>query len=262
MTFFVVPAAGGPTANATTESVRSALVSAGYKLAVDPKAHRDAEIAVRVTTEKENSLFTVEVNGKRDVKERVHLSLVVIADGRTIDEATAEFVAKNSQVTAQQVAAAVNGLSASTRVAQAARQVREQAMAAERAAQEKAAQAEVQAEEAASSARRIEEETEWTRARVTGCRQPTSLSGCDAVRTYLAKYPEGTHAEEAQTAIKASEPAMERLQKDENAWKTAGVEGCKTDRTRDACTGVELYITKFPTGLHLDEAQPLIRGLQ
>lgn len=140
--------------------------------------------------------------------------------------------------------------------------IRAQADAREHAKQEKDEQAKKRAEDDAKKKQRVEEESDWNRARVTGCRQPTSLTGCDAVRTYLAKYPDGAHTEEAQAALKASEPPMEKLQKDENAWKTAGVDGCRADRTRDACTGVELYITKFPAGMHLDEAQSLIRGLR
>lgn len=263
LTFLLVPGgAPTPTGAASSEALRSALVSAGYKVVIDRRAPHDVEIVSRVAATEEQSMFAVQVNGKRDIKERVHLTGSVVSKGQVLDEISADFVTTNSQVSPNDVAAAVKALSSSQRVAQFGKDVRAQADAREHAKQEKEEQAKKRTEDEAKKKQRVEEESDWNRARVTGCRQPTSLTGCDAVRTYLAKYPEGAHLEEAQAALKASEPLMEKLQKDENAWKTAGVDGCRTDRTRDACTGVELYVTKFPAGMHLDEAQSLIRGLQ
>ena len=68
----------------------------------------------------------------------------------------------------------------------------------------------------------------WNAARVTGCELPIALTGCDAVRIYLAKYPAGAHVDEANKAIAAGEPQLLRLQKDENAWQQAGVATCRS----------------------------------
>lgn len=263
LTFAVVAGTpGSPTAAAATEALRSALVSAGYKLSGDARAPHDAEIVTQVTATAEQSLFTVQVNGRSDTKERVHLTATVMMRGQIIDQTAADFLSTNSQVTPQDVVPAVNGLSGSQKVAQLGRQVREQTDSREQAKQEKEEQAKKRADDDVKKKLRVEEETDWNRARVTGCRLPTTLAGCDGTRTYVAKYPEGAHVEEAQAAIKTAEPLMEKLQKDENTWKTAGVDGCKTDHTRDACSGVELYMTKFPAGTHLDEAQGLMRKVQ
>lgn len=263
LTVVVVPGTpGNPTAHAATDALRSALVSAGYKLSVDARAAHDAEIVTRVAATPEQSFFTVQVNGKSDTKERVHLTATVMMRGQVIDEVSADFLSTNSLVTPQDVGPAVNSLSGSPKVAQLGRQVREQSDSREHAKQEKEEQAKKRADDDAKKKLRVEEETDWNRARVTGCRLPTTLAGCDGARTYLAKYPEGSHLEEAQAALKAAEPLMEKLQKDENTWKTAGVDGCKTDHTRDLCAGVELYMTKFPAGMHLDEAQGLMRRVQ
>jgi hypothetical protein len=263
LTFVVVPGTpGSPTAHAATEALRSALISAGYKVSVDARAAHDAEIVSRVTATPERSLFVVQVNGRSDTKERVHLTATVVMHGQVIDETAAEFLSTNSQVTPQDVGPAVNGLSASPKVAILARQIREQADTREHAKQEKEAQANQRADDDAKKKLRVEEETDWNRARITGCRQPTALTGCDATRTYVAKYPASAHLEEAQTALKTAEPLMEKLQKDENTWMNAGVDGCRTDHTRDTCSGVELYMTKFPAGMHLDEAQGLMRRVQ
>ena len=263
LTFAVVAGTpGSPTVIAATEALRSALVSAGYKLSGDQRAPHDAEIVTQVTATTEQSLFTVQVNGRSDTKERVHLTATVMMRGQVIDQSAADFLSTNSQVTPQDVVSAVNGLSGSQKVAQLGRQVREQTDSREHAKQEKEEQAKKRADDDAKKKLRVEEETDWNRARVTGCRLPTSLAGCDGARTYLAKYPDGAHVEEAQASLKAAEPLIEKLQKDENTWKVAGVDGCKTEHTRDACSGVELYITKFPAGMHLDEAQGLLRRVQ
>jgi hypothetical protein len=35
-------------------------------------------------------------------------------------------------------------------------------------------------------------------------------------------------------------------------------ESCRRGTTQDACVGVELYILKFPNGIHADEARMLM----
>lgn len=244
LSFVVVPA--GPatqTARAAAEALRSALMSAGYNVVTARRGERDVEIVTHVSTTEERSLFKVSVNGKTDLNERVHLVGSVTSKGRVLDEISADFAATNSQVNPRDVAPAVAALASSQKVAGYAREL----------------QAKTENENAKTQ--RVEEETAWNNARVTGCRQPSSLTGCDGVRIYLAKYPSGAHAAEAKDALTASEPQMERIQKDENTWKSAGAEACRKDHTHDACTGVELYLAKFPAGVHLDEAQALVRGL-
>jgi hypothetical protein len=113
------------------------------------------------------------------------------------------------------------------------------------------------AEDAAGSAR-VREETAWNKARVTGCEFPVSLTGCDAVRIYLAKYPAGGHVEEANKALAAAQPQLERLQKDENAWTHADASTCRARPGTNACDGVDLYLVKFPAGAHADEARQLV----
>jgi hypothetical protein len=112
-------------------------------------------------------------------------------------------------------------------------------------------------EDAGASAR-VRQETTWNKARVTGCELPVSLTGCDAVRIYLAKYPAGAHVEEANHALAAGQPQLEKLQKDENAWQQAGTAACRAQGGKDTCLGVELYLTKYQAGLHADEARALL----
>jgi hypothetical protein len=113
------------------------------------------------------------------------------------------------------------------------------------------------ADDAGRSAR-VREETAWNNARVTGCEFPVALTGCDAVRIYLAKYPTGGHVDEANKALATGQPQLEKLQKDENVWQQAGVTTCRGHTDKDACLGVELYLTKYQAGLHADEARALL----
>lgn len=265
LTFLLVPEGPStPTAAASVEALRSGLVRAGYKVVIDRHAPHDVDIVTRVSATEERSLFAVavSVNGQRDITEKVRLTGSVVSRGEVLDELSADFVSTNHQVTQDDVVTAVNGLAASERVAQFSKDTQEQASARQQAAQERAEQAKKLADDNAKTKQRLDEESDWNSARVTACSQPIRLNGCDAVRSYLAKYPEGKHVDEAQAALKASEPAMEKLQKDENAWRTSGVFACKAERTHEACTGVELYIAKFPVGMHLDEAQWLIGGIE
>ncbi len=112
-------------------------------------------------------------------------------------------------------------------------------------------------EDAATSVR-VRDETAWNKARATGCALPVALTGCDGVRIYLAKFPTGAHADEANKALVAGQPQLEKLQKDDNAWQQAGVPTCRAHADKDACVGVELYLTKYAAGLHADEARALL----
>lgn len=255
----VVQGEPSPLAASCADSLRSSLVASGYKVAGAPGAPHDVVLIVRVSATEERSMFAVEVNGRRDVKERVHLTATVIAGGTMLEEHAADFIVQNGVVGPEQVVAVVSGLSASPKLTAYGRELHAAAEARERAKQEKVAEAKSREDEQERKSARIAEETEWKFVGVMGCRLPTALTGCDAVRLFLAKYPEGAHAEEGRAALAASVPAMEKIQKDENAWKKADVASCRVAKTHEACAGVEIYKTKFADGVHLDEAQSLLR---
>jgi len=46
--------------------------------------------------------------------------------------------------------------------------------------------------------------------------------------------------------------------KDDNAWENAGSIECRAQKTREACVGVEVYVAKFPAGMHAAEAKRLL----
>ncbi|HEX7600018.1 MAG TPA: hypothetical protein VF316_00360, partial [Polyangiaceae bacterium] len=106
---------------------------------------------------------------------------------------------------------------------------------------------------------RRDEDADWYRIRLEQCTVPISLTSCDGVRGFLIKHPDGTHADEAKAALATATPKLEALQKDEAAWKTAEPEACRRG-DKDACTKVEIYLAKFPAGLHAGEAKGLTGG--
>jgi len=241
LSFVLVSPRGPQTVRATNDAVQQGLVSAGYHVTTDTTA--DVVLALNVALTRERSF--VVVNGR--VPEHVTATLLVKASNQVIDEFRAEFTSKGGEVRPDDVASLVAALGRSNRLAQFA-QTKKQAGEAARA----------QADARSAESARVTEEQYWNLAHVTACEMPTSLTGCDNVRIYLAKYPSGVHVEEAKRALATGQPKFEALQKDENAWAQAGAGACGAHAAPDACVGVELYVTKYPAGLHADRARALL----
>jgi hypothetical protein len=126
---------------------------------------------------------------------------------------------------------------------------------------EAARQEQQRKEEAAEQARRDEERT-WFAARATGCAQPIDLKACQGVERYLVHYPNGAHANDARRAMAHAQPLLTKLQEDQNYWsQNSDWRSCQASRTRESCDGVELYIAKFPAGLHAGKARELQRAV-
>ncbi|HEY1955528.1 MAG TPA: hypothetical protein VGH28_07945 [Polyangiaceae bacterium] len=104
------------------------------------------------------------------------------------------------------------------------------------------------------------DDADWFAIDTVKCKIPARVEACDAVRRYLQRHPQGTHAQEANDILVAAQPALEKLQKDEVAWNKANHFECASRRTSDACVGVEAYEIQFPTGLHADVAHRLLKA--
>ncbi|MFO0675335.1 MAG: hypothetical protein U0169_02295 [Polyangiaceae bacterium] len=233
---------------AVDAALRSAFVGAGYALASDAKAKHDVDGEVAVTATPERSMVSVSVNGESQAKSRFSVALTLSAEGRVLDNATVEFVAPDREVSEPNVRPLVAAIGTSGKLA---------AFATERRSRQEQKAHDVS--EKAAEAKRIQEETDWNNAHAPGCKLPTALNACDAVRVYVARYPNGAHTEEAKAALRDGDAAMAPLQKDENAWKASGAAECLTAMTSDACAGVEVYATKYPAGLHAEQARKLLR---
>lgn len=221
----------------------TALAGAGYTVGFD--RHGSWDLVGQVTASIATGVRD-QWNGTVRTAPRYVVTLSLLAGGRLVDQASTEFETSQA-VSPTRLLPIVATLSASPNLAQFAldRHTRQ------------IAKAEKKAEVTASTYARVDEETVWNAARVTGCELPASLTGCDAVRLYLAKYPAGGHADEANKALAVGQPRLEALQKDENAWLQAGATSCRAHADKNACDGVDLYLVKYPAGLHADEARAL-----
>jgi hypothetical protein len=231
-------------------AMQSALANGGFAIVVDRRAGFDFIGRINASVAVVPSMFQVRVNGVQQVKRRYAVTLSLLAAGQLIDQASTQFETDEG-VSPGRLQPIVAALNASPKMLEFARERLAVQVATAEAAKKKA-------EETATTSARVDEETEWNAARPTGCEFPASLTGCDAVRLYLAKYPGGAHVEEANKALAAGQPQLEKLQKDENAWQQAGTTTCRTHTGTEPCVGVELYLAKYQAGLHADEARALL----
>jgi predicted cobalt transporter CbtA len=108
------------------------------------------------------------------------------------------------------------------------------------------------------------EDAAWKRLSLPACQQPSSSSGCSAVEAFLAEYPDGAHAKEAQNLLVASRPKLAVLADDE-AWAAAGGEYCADPKATNldvleaACSRVDGYILNHPGGGHVAEAKKALK---
>jgi hypothetical protein len=244
-------------AAAVAARLQAALAAAGYNLVTSEAAPHDLTARLAVSATQEPSLFQVTVNGRRQVKLKVHVALAVAGDAGILDEVTHDFDSSNGEVNDEDLSPVVTRLSRSSRLSRYASDRTQALKAKAQADQAAAAQAQAQANQAAQDQAREEEESVWIGARPLGCRMPATLGACDAVRLYVARYPAGIHADEAKRTLDEAAPRLESLQKDENSWLGAGAATCRLHADPHACDGVDLYLVKYPAGLHADEARSL-----
>jgi len=100
----------------------------------------------------------------------------------------------------------------------------------------------------------------WFAIDTVRCKAPPNAWACNPVRSYLQRFPQGAHAQEATDMLTVAQPALERLQKDENAWARSRSSDCSRRHTKDACVGVEAYDIQFPNGMHSEEAHRLLKA--
>ncbi len=242
-------------------ALQSALVSAGFRVETEQATDQDLEVRATMSAAVQQQLFVANVNGVSNQRCRVTLRATLNGPGGVVDQATAAFTAVCGEVTERDLAPIA---AAFTRSAKLRAVGAERTAADERKQQAKEeAEAKREADEKAKieSNRKRKDENAWIAANEVACREPRRTDACDGVQRYLADFPDGAHADEAKRTLEKAKPKLEMVQKDENAWASAGVQTCRRSQTRDACAGVEIYRTKFPAGLHADEAASLLEGL-
>lgn len=209
------------------------LARAGFTVTTDGSAKVDIILTPNVTISQNTSAFQVTVNGRS--KMRITITVAVVCDGHMTDMLRAEYNDYDGEPPDEEaIAKLVLAYAHSSRVASFAKQ----------------RMAVVQEAES--------EDQEWQSIELAKCATPTTLDACEPLRQYLKAHPQGRHASEATRILAQSGPQFERLQKDENSWQSAGGAECRVKKTREACVGLEVYLTKFPNGMHAQEAHALL----
>jgi hypothetical protein len=228
----LVTQGGSSEADRFAAALGEALSRSGFNVTNDAQAHADVALRASVVVMPDDAFMKVVVNGKSKLKYVV--TVAVVAD-RPIDQLHVDYKTyEGDPPDEESVGSMVLAFAHSARVVAFAKQ-HGNAIA------------------AASS-----EEAEWNAADPTQCKVPATLEACDAVRAYLVKHPQGKYAAEASRTLAAGAPTLERLRKDDNAWENAGALECRAQKTREACVGVEVYVAKFPAGMHAAEAKRLL----
>ena len=210
----------------------AALSRSGFNVTSDPNAHADVALRTSVNVMPDDSFMKMQVNGKSKVKFVVTVD--VIAE-QPIDQLHADYKAyEDGPPDEDAVGSMVLAFAHSPRVVAFAKQ------------------------RGKAAAEASSDDAEWNASDPTSCKVPATLEACDAVRAYLVKHPQGKYAAEASRTLAQGAPTLERLRKDDNAWENAGAMECRTQKTREACVGVEVYVAKFPAGMHAAEAKRLL----
>ena len=242
---FAIPKPQDEVTEKVCMALEAAMIHAGYRMAQTTDAH-DFVLRPQITFAREPSYLQRTVNDREIYDIRVRVVLSILQKDQMIDQGTTEFVTPHDEPFPEQLMTPLtNGIGRSERI----RRTAEQLVAA------RSGSGSGSGSPTAGVGDKDADEKAWIAAKVEACRQPIKLDACDKVRLYIADHDSGAHVDEAKKALEASQPAMEKLQKDENDWQRADVDECKTKKQ---CTGVELYLKFHPTGLHYKEARALV----
>ena len=86
---------------------------------------------------------------------------------------------------------------------------------------------------------RARDDSEWAGSAVATCKVALLVEGCDGVRTYLARRPQGRHAKEAEAILRKADPKLKALERKLDADRRAHGPG-SVDPCKPQCTDVGL----------------------
>ena len=244
-------AGGDEVSEQVHSALETALMRSNYRVAPDG-VQPDLVLRPQAAWQREPSFVRFQrADGRETFKIHVRVALSALAKGRMVDQFVTEFGATNDgPIDPALMIPLLNGMARSQPL-----------LALARANGGGAAQGDPSdpqiSEHDKPKPGRAEDDREWASAGGGACARPTRLDACDKVRAYLARHPSGGHADEARRALSDSEPAFEKLQKDEDAWQRANPDDCRARKTREACVGVGVYVNLFPNGLHAREAKQI-----
>jgi hypothetical protein len=247
-------------------ALQARLVQRGYQITANSADDIDLIATINIGVQESKSFFTTYVNGQRKVSYEAHVEMMVTAGGITLDTANVVFDPEKPipDDELNQLASVFSGPGVSAqapRLLQKRQQREKERQGQARLEEEKKKQEEADRQKSEQERRRLDDENAWISAEPLQCKKPTSTYSCNGIQIYLAKFPNGTHNDEAREVLKLAQPALDTLQKDENEWQRSDYESCSHNPTRGACIGVELYRTKYPSGIHISEANELMDAI-
>ncbi|GMV15897.1 MAG: hypothetical protein AMXMBFR56_41210 [Polyangiaceae bacterium] len=242
---------------AIQSAVESSLSQAGIQLVGEKDA--DVVATLRVGKAEKTGFFKVVSNGKPVVNYTYQVTLQVTGGGSVIELAMTTFTGEANEVDNEKIAEIARAVAGSDKLKRYARQLANQrktaaveAKQAEDEQKEKEAKAEKEASQKA-------EAIAWVEADAPSCREPAGPDSCKSLELYVAKYPDGLHAVEAKAILNGAAPKLEKLREDDSAWNKAGAAACVPGASVDDCSGVEIYLLKYPAGMHHEKARRILK---
>jgi hypothetical protein len=106
----------------------------------------------------------------------------------------------------------------------------------------------------------LRERREWANLKVERCRNPSFATDCDEVVRFISTFPKSPHFDEAQSVLNEGQKKIVAIE-DQRVWKEVDLATCtrgKATTVAEAetlCNSVEVYMNRFPTGKHAEEAK-------
>ena len=220
--------AGANTAFAAALS--DALARAGFMVLTDANARAVVVLTPQVAV---GEVVGTDVNGR--ARARIEIVVAVTCDGQNADSLHSSYTAlEGNPPDEEAIGTLVLAYAHSARVAAFAK------------------------DRSARSQEEASDEIDWVASEHEKCLEPRTREACERVKEYLRKHPRGRYAAEATPMVAQAPARLAAYQKDERSWQAAGVTECRAKRTREACVGLEVYVTRFPSGLHAEEANQLL----
>lgn len=227
------------------------LARSGIQISTDEGQPASATITCHVFVEQDDGFFRITANGETRMKFTVRVE-VRSAQNVPIDQFIVEYRGYRSSPDDDAVSKVVLAFAYSPRIAAFARTAQT--------ASPMATTTTTQPVTPEPLPHNSRDDSTWFAIDTVKCKIPARVEACNQVRSYLQRFPNGAHAQEASDILIAAQPALEKLQKDEVAWQKANHYECARLRSSDACVGVEAYDMQFPTGLHSEEAKRLLKN--
>ncbi|MCC6651687.1 MAG: hypothetical protein IT348_11115 [Candidatus Eisenbacteria bacterium] len=238
-------------------AVEAQLTQAGLQLV----AERDADVigTLRVQKTEKAGFLKIVRNGQPVVNYNYVVTVQLAGGGSVIDVATTEFTGEANEVDGEKIAALAGAVAGSDKLKRHSLRLKSQRAAAATEAKQAEEDRKVKDAQAEKESKEKAEALAWVDADAAACREPAGIDACKKLELYVAKFPEGQHAVEGKAILSGAAPKLEKLREDDSAWKKAGAAACVPGASVDDCAGVEIYLVKYPAGLHSDEARNTLK---